>query len=125
MYTLLWPIEDGGSSHQHNQDFHFASVSTMVSLQQLESSSSKIRLIIATFLCLFFLLALIEAWKRDIVSVKLQPGLLSIGHTDTDYGSFAFEDEPSPDALMFPRPAIVAGAVTAESLSWMQNMTEL
>lgn len=97
----------------------------MVSLQQLESSSSRIRLIIATFLCLFFLLALIEAWKRDIVSVKLQPGLLSIGQTDTDYGSFAFEDEPSPEALIFSRPAIIAGALSAESLSWMQNMTEL
>ncbi|KAG9602757.1 hypothetical protein KCU77_g3096, partial [Aureobasidium melanogenum] len=96
----------------------------MVSLQHIESSSSKIRLISATFLCLVFLLALFEAWKRDVLSGGFQQGLLAIGQTDTDYGSFAFDELGSPEALIFPRPAIIAGAVTAESLAWMQNMTE-
>ncbi|KAH0064340.1 hypothetical protein KCU96_g19575, partial [Aureobasidium melanogenum] len=97
----------------------------MVSLQQIESSSSKIRLISATFLCLVFLLALFEAWKRDVLSGGFEHGLLAIGQTDTDYASFAFDELGSPEALIFPRPAIIAGAVTAESLAWMQNMTEI
>lgn len=97
----------------------------MVSLQQIESSSSRIRLVSATLLCLVFLLALFEAWKRDVLFAGFQNGSLGIGQTDTDYGSFSFEEQGSPDALIFPRPAIIAGAVTAESLSWMQNMTEL
>lgn len=97
----------------------------MVPLQQIKSSSSKLHLTSATLLCLLFLLAFFEAWKRDVIAAGFQSGSMGIGQTDTDYGSFSFEEPVSPDVLIFPRPAIVAGAVTAESLFWMQDMTEL
>lgn len=97
----------------------------MISLQHLKSSSSKIRSISATLLCLVFLLVLYEAWRRDVLAANLYSGLLGVGQTNTDRGSFSFEEHGSPGPLIFPRPAIIAGAVTAQSLSWMQNMTEL
>ncbi|KAI5237546.1 hypothetical protein E4T43_08001 [Aureobasidium subglaciale] len=101
-------------------------------MSSFSESNSKIRLCIATSICLLFMISLYEAWKHDLISGGLDSEALSIGQTYTDYGALLFggmeedtgsvSDEESA-VSKYVRPAIIAGTVAAESLSWMQNMT--
>ena len=106
----------------------------MQSLRHFVASKAKVRIAAATLMCLVFLGLLFEGWNKGLSLTGIESGSLSLGATDTDYGSLSIEDsdgnvwasgawnENVPRPAEATKPAIIAGAVDEEPLMWMKDM---